>query len=70
MIRGKGTRAEAERLDVLNWKKPQQEDVEQVTGYADDIQAKYPTLTIHRHVCYTISCSGFRFFGPLDETQK
>jgi len=56
------SRAEAKRLDVLNWKSPQQEDIEQVTGYADDMQAKYPALTILRHVCYTISCENFRFF--------
>ncbi|MBC8453571.1 AAA family ATPase [PVC group bacterium] len=56
------SRAEAERLDVLNWDNPQQEDIEQVTGYANDIQAKYQELSIHCHVCYTISCDSFRFF--------
>ena len=57
------SRTEAERLDVLNWDSPQQKDLNQVTGYADNMQAKYPALTIHRHVCYTISCDSFRFFG-------
>ena len=61
------SRTEGERLDVLNWKNPQPEDIKQVNGYAEDIRNKYPELTIHRYVCYTVSCSGFRFFGPLND---
>ena len=57
------TKAEAKRLGVLEWDAPQPQELEQVTGYAADIKGKYPDYTIHRHICYTVSCSDFRFFN-------
>ena len=56
------SRAEGERLGVLAWTAARPEEVTQVTGYADDLQRRYPRLTVRRHVVYTVACAGFRFF--------
>jgi len=56
-------RAEGERLGVLGWTAPRAEEIAQVTGYADDLQHRYPRLTVRRHVVYTVACAGFRFFS-------
>ena len=55
-------RAEGERLGVLGWAAPRPEEVAQVTGYAADLQRRYPRLTVRRHIVYTVACAGFRFF--------
>ena len=55
-------RAEGERLGVLGWDRPPSGRSRQVTGYAADLQRRYPRLTVRRHVVYTVACAGFRFF--------
>lgn len=56
------TRGEGERLGVLGWEAPRPEEIAQVSGYAADLQRRYPRLSVRRHIVYTIACSGFRFF--------
>jgi len=53
---------EAKRLGVADWTEPLPEDVEQVSAYATDIRSRYPEYTVRRHVVYTVSHTGFRFF--------
>ncbi|MBT3295635.1 MAG: AAA family ATPase [Verrucomicrobia bacterium] len=55
-------RAEGERLGVSDWSEPKEEDVAQVTGYADDLKRRYPELAIRRHVLYTAGAAAYRFF--------
>lgn len=56
------SRKEGEAIEVLAWSEPRNEEVEQVSGYANDIRRKYPEMHVRRHVVYTVACSGFRFF--------
>ncbi len=60
------SREEADRLGVADWAAPRDEDVEQIGAYAADIHARYPAYAIRRHVVYTISHTGFRFFNLSD----
>ena len=53
---------EKDKKKILAKKKPDKEDIEQVSGYAGDLMKQFPWLTINRHVCYTVGHSGFRFF--------
>jgi len=55
-------RAEGEALGVLDWTAPRPDEVAQVTGYAADLQFRYPRLRVQRHIVYTVACAGFRFF--------
>ena len=55
-------RAEGERLGIAAWTEPKDEDVAQVTRYADDLQRRYPELAIRRHVLYTAGAVAYRFF--------
>jgi hypothetical protein len=41
-------------------------DVEQVSGYADDIRRTFPQFTVRRYIIYIVGRKGFRVFG-LDE---
>jgi hypothetical protein len=54
---------EGKRLGVSRWSEPRAEDVEQVSQYAQDLQRRYPELTIRRHVVYTIGAKKFCFFS-------
>lgn len=55
-------RAEGERLGVSRWTEPKEEDIAQVTRYADDLKRRYPELTIRRHLLYTVGAAAYRFF--------
>jgi hypothetical protein len=57
------TRAEGERLGVLEWTEARPDDIAQVTGYAEDLKRRYPKLTVRRHVVYTVACEEPRFFA-------
>ncbi len=56
-------RSEGERFGVLEWAAPRPEEIAQATGYAVDLQRRYPRLTVRRHIVYTVACAGFRFFS-------
>jgi hypothetical protein len=60
-------RAEGERLGVLGWAAPHAEEVAQVSSYAADLQRRYPRLTVRRHIVYTVTSAGYRFFTLEDK---
>jgi hypothetical protein len=47
---------------ILELSEPLSEDVEQVNGYAKDLQRQYPKMMIDRYVIYTIGSREYRFF--------
>ena len=56
-------RSDGERLGVLEWTGARPDDIAQVTGYASDLKQRYPKLKVRRHIVYTMSGAGFRFFS-------
>ncbi len=64
------SRADGERLGVAAWSEPRAEDVEQVNAYADDLQRRYPELTVERHVVYTVGAQAYRFFPHASCNRK
>ena len=64
------SRGEGERLGVAAWSEPRTEDAEQVNAYADDLQRRYPELTVERHVVYTVGAQAYRFFPHVTGNGK
>ena len=53
----------AESKRIMEATTPFDEDKEQVTRYAEDLQKKYPRMQIERFVIYTIGAQHYRFFS-------
>ena len=54
--------AEAKRKNIMELEQPFEDDVLQVTKYADEILKDFPYYTVTRFVIYTVGCSSYRFF--------
>jgi hypothetical protein len=52
-----------EKLGMLDWSEPRQEDIAQAERYAADLVHDYPELTVSRHVVYIVGAVGCRFFN-------
>jgi len=55
--------AEGKRLKIMKLKKPREEEIEQVTKYADEILKDFPQYNITRYVIYTLGSSQYRTFA-------
>ena len=56
------SKLEAQKLKIATIKEPFEDEIEQVTGYANDILATFPDYNIIKFIIYTISADSFRFF--------
>ncbi len=56
-------KAKGEKLGVLDWSKPRQDEIDQVDRYAADLVRDYPELTVQRHVVYIVGAVGYCFFN-------
>ena len=60
------SKPDAKHQEVLTRSTPFDDDVAQVTAYANDVQTKFPEYQIRTFVIYTASNQGFRCFEVTD----